>query len=287
MTLAQAKLLSAMRKGRSERRVESFERSFNNADVATPSNPSGISVAAGPGNPSFTDQFSVQVITKYFTVAGAVWTNIAAAALAASLKTFVSAFIFGYSDSQSGYAKARQLMPVGSGVATTWAYGNYFIYGYTPSQALVNGVITNTDATANAFLQLGDCVFPFYASTAGPIYSVALVIVRLSNGFYANLLNSLSSDTFTTNLIRYQLDPLLISQFSNPINLINQSIFGATKNDTIDPTAYKQPQQFQAGIVDMGIGQTIYKSVGWATYVNYDCVLFTLSVFVRKTDRLR
>lgn len=284
MTLAQAKLMQALKRGKSERRVQSFERSFNNADESL--NPQSIVVAAGPGNPAFSDQFTIQVITKYFTVAGAVWTNIAAAALAASLKTFVSAFIFGYSDGQSGYAKARQLMPVG-GTATTWNYDTMFTYGVTPAQATVNNVITLCDATAKAFLQLGDVVFPFYSSTAGPVYSVALVIVRLSNGFYANLLNSLGSDTFQTNLIRYQMDSTLVAQFSNPINLINQSLFGATKNDTIDATAYKQPQQYQAGIVDMGIGQTIYKSVGWATYVNYDCVLFTLSVFVKRTDRLR
>lgn len=286
MNLAQAKLISALRKGRGDRRLQSFERAFNTADPT--GNPNSVVVAAGPGNPPFSDQFSIQVITKYFTVSGTTWTNIAASALAASLKTFVAAFIFGYTDAQGGYSKARSLFPLtGTGASTTWGYNNPFVVGNTPATALVNSAIVALDSTALAFVQLGDVVFPFSASTAGPVYSVALVIVRMTNGIYSALLNALSSDIFQTNLIRYSMDTSLVAQFNNPIGLINYSLFGATKSDNIDPTAYKQPQQYQAGIVDIGIGQTIYKSIGWGTYVNYDCVLFTLSVFVRKTDRLR
>lgn len=287
MTLAQAKLVSALKRGRSERRLQAFEKSFHTADP-TPMNPGSIAVAPAPGNPAFTDQFSIQVITKYFTVAAGVWTNIAASALAASLKTYVAAFIFGYTDAQGGYSKAKQLLPLtGTGSSTTWGYNTQFVYGVNTPQASVNGTYTVLDSTALAFLQLGDLVLPFSASTAGPVYSVALVIVRLTNGIYSALLNALSSDVFQTNLVRYSMDSTLVAQFNNPIVLINYSWFGATKNDNIDPTAYKQPQQYQAGIVDIGINQSIYKAIGWGTYVNYDCVLFSLSVFVRRTDKIK
>ena len=103
------------------------------------------------------------------------------------------------------------------------------------------------------------------------------------------MLNSLSSDVFSINKVRYQFDPTAISltQFNNPIQLINQSLFGAAKTDNVDPTAYKQPQQYQAGIIDIGISQSFYKAVGWAIYTNYDCVNYSLSFFVNKTTRLK
>lgn len=275
MTLAQAKLVSALRRARGYGRVQSFERQFNNADVAP--NPNQVLLGNQAGEAPFTDQFTIQVQIKYFTVAAGVYTNVAAAAIQAALKTFIAAPIFGFSDAQAGYAKFKSLLPV-----NVWLYEAPFVYGRDYPRTSFGAL----DATALAFLQFGDMVQPF-TSTTGGVNTVGLVIVRLVNGYYANLLNSLSSDIFQTNLIRYQMDSTLVAQFNNPIQLINQSLFGAAKTDNIDPTAYKQPQQFQAGIIDIKVFQTIYKAIGWGTYVNYDCILFTLSVFVRKTDRLQ
>ena len=277
-TLKEAQIISALKKAGANRRVNSFERQFNTADPGV--NPNAITIATQPGGDFFVDQFSVNILTYYFTVAGGVYTNVAAAALATSLKTKLAAFIFGYADFQAGFAKAQSLLPV-----TVWGYEAPFAYKGVGTGTTSFG---NIDATVRAFLQVGDVVQPFTAITAGPVNTAAFVVMRLSNGYYANMLNALASDTFSINKVRYQLtDPTLLGQFNNPIQLINISLFGAAKTDNVDPTAYKQPQQFQAGIIDIGINQMFYKAIGWGIYTNYDSVSYTLSVFVNKTTRLK
>ncbi len=276
MTKAQAKILAALQRNGGARRVQSFERQFNTAD---PSGRSANAITISPQSGDFfVDQFTVTVLTYYFTVSGGAYTNVAAAALAASLKTKLASFIFGNSDFAAGFAKAKSLLPV-----TVWVYESPYVYGAGYSRTSLGA----TDATANAFLQYGDIVQPFTATTAGPVTTAALVVMRLSNGYYSNMVNALGSDVFSINKVRYQLDPTLITQFNNPIQLINQSLFGAAKTDNVDPTAYKQPQQYQAGIIDIGVNQTFYKAIGWGIYVNYDCVSFSLSFFVDKTVRLK
>lgn len=277
-TLKQAQLISSLKRAQNERRVHSFERQFNTADPTTV-NPNAITIATQPGGDFFVDQFSVQILTYYFTVSGGVYTNVAAAAIAATLKTKLAAFIFGYADFTSGFAKAISLLPV-----SVWAYESRFAYTGVGVGTTSFG---NIDANVRAVLQAGDVVQPFTATTAGPINTAAFVVMRLSNGYYLNMLNALSSDVFAINKVRYQLDPSLITQFNNPIQLINQSLFGAAKTDNVDPTAYKQPQQFQAGIIDIGINQQFYKAIGWGIYTNFDAVSYTLSFFVNKTTRLK
>ncbi len=285
-TREEAEIISAARKAAPGRRIQSFERAASNADAG--GNPNAVVLAAGPGNPPFSDTFTVNVITKYFTESSGTYTNRTAAyvlANAAVLATYIAAFIFGYSDSQTGYAYAKNQLPLGNGT-NNWAYGDPFVYGmanvaYSHFSAL--------DATAKAFLQPGDYVITFWSTITGPVNYVALVILRMSNAFYANLLvGALASDTFESNKLRYNIsDTTTIAQFSNPIKLLNMSLFGATAGDFIDPLQFKDPDQFQAGIIDIPFGQTIYKAVGWGTYVNYDCVLFSFNVYVRRTTRLR
>jgi len=279
-TLKQAKLISALKRQAGASRVHSFERQFNQADPNAGGNPNAITIATQPGGDFFVDQFTVQILTYYFTVSGGVYTNVAAAALAATLKTKVAAFLFGYADFQSGFPKAQSLLPL-----NVWAYEAPFSYRGISSGSTSFG---NIDANVRAVLQVGDIVQPITATTAGPVNTAAFVVMRLSNGYYANMENALSSDVFSINKVRYQLsDSTQTAQFSNPIQLINQSLFGAAKTDNVDPTAYKQPQQFQAGIIDIGINQSFYKAIGWGTYVNYDVVNFSMSFFVNKTTRLR
>jgi len=278
-TKKQAELKAALIRSHRNGRVRSFERQFNTADAG--GNPNAITIATQPGGDFFVDQFTVQILTYYFTVSGGVYTSVAASAIAAQLKTRVAAFLFGYADFQSGFPKAQSLLPLSGG----WLYEAPFSYRGIASGATSFG---NIDANVRAQLVVGDIVQPITAITAGPVNTAAFVVMRLSNGYYANMENALSSDVFSINKVRYQLsDNTQTAQFSNPIQLINQSLFGAAKTDNVDPTAYKQPQQFQAGIIDIGINQSFYKAIGWGTYVNYDVVNFSMSFFVNQTNRLR
>ncbi len=281
MTLAQAKIKAALMKAAGGGRVHSFERQFNNADGNGNPNPNAITIATQPGGDFFVDQFTVQILTYYFTVAAGAYTNVAAAAIAATLKTKLACFVFGHSDFAAGFAKAKSLLPL-----SIWAYEAPFAYTGVGSGRTSFGVI---DATVQAFLQAGDVVQPFTATTAGPVNTAGFVVMRLANGFYANMLDSLGSDVFTINKVRYQLaDPVNnLDQFINPIQLLNASLFGAAKTDNVTPTSYKQPQQFQAGIIDIGVNQSFYKAIEWSSYVQYNCVNFTLDFFVNKTTRLK
>jgi len=277
----QAAIIAAIRRQGGASRVHSFERQFNMADASQQANPNAITIATQPGGDFFVDQFTVQLLTFYFTVSGGVYTNVAASAIAGTLKTKIANFVFGYADFTAGFPKMQSLLPLPS----PWVYESPFTYRGVASGATSFG---NIDATVRSFLAVGDVVQPITAITAGPINTAAFAVARLSNGFYANLLNALSSDVFTINKVRYQLaDSTQTAQFSNPIQLLNQSLFGAAKTDNVDPTAYKQPQQFQAGIIDIGINQSFYKAIGWGTYVNYDVVNFSMSVFVNHTNRLK
>ncbi len=118
-TREEAELKSAaIRAAGNGRRYQSFERSDSNADAG--GNPNSVVLAAGPGNPAFSDTFTVNVITKYFTESSGTYTNRSAAyvlANAAVLATQIAAFLFGYSDSQTAYGYGKSLLPLGSGAS--------------------------------------------------------------------------------------------------------------------------------------------------------------------------
>lgn len=237
------------------------------------------------GNPPFTAQFDVQYLLKYFTASaatGATYTAVAASAIAAALKTQLAGFMFGQSDYSSGFKKSIQQFPVTGG----WTYGQPFTYG----KDIATCAFGNFDSTVTALLQVGDICIPFTATTAGPVYTVGLVILRCPQVGYAKLVDSLSSDRFWINNVRYTLTDTSsagLLQYDNSLKVQKQSLFGLFNENEVAPTAYKQPQQFQAGIVDIPIDQGVDKNVTIGTYINYDSVNGKLSFFVRSFDRLQ
>ena len=243
-----------------------------------------LRLAQVPGNPAFTAQFDINVIVKYFSVAGGVYTaTTAAAVIAASptLDTPLGAFIFGQGDFSGGYRKSIGQFPVNA-----WAYDTPFVYGVQSLPTLEYG---EPDATAKGALQRGDLVIPYYASPAAVDYA-CFVIIRCAQNAYGQLLDSLSSDRFWINNVRYQLtdtsaDGLL--QYDNEIKLLTNSLFGLFQENSVSPTAYKQPSQFQAGIIDIPIGQGVDKNVVMGTYINAKSVNQKFSIFVRSFDRLK
>lgn len=237
------------------------------------------------GNPPFEAQFDVQIIVKYFTASaatGATYTAVAASAIAAALKTKLAAFMFAQSDLSAGFKKSIQQFPLTGG----WAYGNPFVYG----RDVATCAFGNFDSTVTAQLEIGDVVIPAVATTSGPVYTVGLVILRCPQVGYAKLVDSLSSDRFWINNVRYVLTDTSAAgllQYDNSLKVQKQSLFGLFNENEVSPTAYKQPQQFQAGIVDVPIDQGVDKNVAMNTYINYDSVAQKLSFFVRNFDRLQ
>lgn len=241
-----------------------------------------LRVNAVPGNPVFSAQFDVQVSVKYFTESADVYTSRTAAyvlANAATLATILGCFMFGQSDYAAGFKKSMEQFPL-----TNWTYGTPFTYG----RDYANCAFGALDATVTAQLQRGDVVIPMTA-VSGANY-LALVILRCPQVGYAKLLDSLSSDRFWINTVRYILTDTTAAgllQYDNEIKVQMQSLFGLFNENSVSPTSFKQPDQFQNGIIDVPIDQGVDKNITVNTYINYDSVSQKFSFFVRQFDRLK
>jgi hypothetical protein len=266
--------------------VDSFESYFESehadAPIAAPQTVAGAGsprVSKMKGNPLFSAQFDIQFILKYFTIVTAtgVATEVAAAALNAGLKTKLPLFLFGNSDFASGYKKLREQFPLSGG----WSYGNPIVYGRDETPA-------NWDATITNQLLLGDLVIPVTSALPGAgTTTLGLSIVRCNQVAYGTLLDALNSDRFVMNMIRYVLDDATkTAQFSQNINFCKQSLFGKFNLDYLSPNSYKKPEQYQNGIIDVPAGWGIDKQKALASFVNYDCVGMTWSIFVNMISKV-
>ncbi len=265
------------------RRVNSYERSHADAPVAV--NRAATELASVKGNPSFAAQFDIQFLLKYFTLVDAtgIYTASTAAAVAAAvpaLATQGAAFLYGNSDYAAGFKKLQQAFPLSGG----WVYGDPGVYGKDLFR--INGSFI--DATVTAQLQKGDLVQPIYSDQGATTY-VMLVIVRCTQVGYGTLLDSLNSDRFIMNMIRYIMADTTavgLAQYNNNIFIMKQSLFGKFDSDFVSPTSFKMPEQFQPGIIDVPIKKGIDKQVALASYINYDAVTVQWSLFVEYVEKL-
>jgi len=270
MNEIQRRAVRAQMGGMNGRKPDSFIPGGNNS----------LQLLQAFGNPPFDAQFDLNVTTKYFTVSGGTYTEIAASALNAALKTKLPVFLFGHTDFAGGFPKLQGQYALTGG----WAYSLPYIYG---TQSAPNpGAFGALTSTVTAFFSLGDLVMLFSAVVGGVNY-VAAVIVHSPQVAYGTLLDALSSDLFYTNLIRYVIADALVAQYSNAIGTYDQTLFGKFKSDSINPNSFKQPDQQQAGIIDIPAVQGIDKNTAWALNVNYDAVFFTLSIFANGVDKLK
>lgn len=258
--------------------ADSFEARYggNNADGPA-LRPNAI---PAKGNPSFDAQFNLNVYLKFYSENAGVYTAVAPGALPATLQTKLNAFIFGNSDFSSGYAKMESQFPL----AGAWNYDVPFIYnkGYATS------AFSKLDATVTAQLQPGDLVIGYYATVAGTNY-IGQVIVRSGQVPFGTLLDSTNSDTFDITMIRYVVPTsgaTDLAQYLNNIFLATLSLFGKYNSDTIDPNAYKVPEQMQSNIIDIPVVFAINKMQALAVSVNHDVTNFQWNVFVNNIKKL-
>ncbi len=270
------------------RGVDNYDRS-NHADAPLVQPTSGrpaVRLGSAWGNPSFTAQFDISIILKFFTVAGGAFTLRNAAyvlANAAALATQLPAFIFGNTDFAAGFAKLKTQYALSGG----WAYGEPFVFNKDyPAVRIAASTYVAIDATAQAQLQNGDVVLPVWATIAGPVTYVGFVIIRCAQVGYGTLLNALSSDKFAMNMLRYTLGNTDVTQYQNSIGVYRQTLFGKFDSDSISPSSFKQPDQQQVNIIDMPIEKGIDKSISLASFINYDAANITMSFFVQSVDKL-
>lgn len=278
MTSAEQQMLKAL-----QTNVDSFDSYWEDESADAPvisKKPGGVKMGTTKGNPSFAAQFDVTTYLKFFTLTGGAYTLIAASALSATLKTKLPMFLFSYNDYKAGYAKLIQTFPV-----TVWSYSIPFIYGKDEISSLA------LDSTVTAELQAGDLVIPFTSSLPGAgTTTLGLVIVRCTQVAFGTLLESLASDRFVLNQIRYVVPDetaTSLAQYAQNIGMFKQSLFGKFDSDYVSPNSNKVPEQQQKNLIDIPLKIPVDKQRGLATYINYDVSYISWSIFVwavRKLD---
>lgn len=232
---------------------------------------SGInaSIAQVRGNPMFKAQFDLNAKIVY-TKGGVV---IVAADLDATLKQSLPIFVFGNSDFAGGFAKGYQLLPSPS----AWGENQIGVYG--------RGFTVGAAVGAALNVKKGDLIFLFEKTIGADVYA-AYISLTCEQVAYATLLDSISSDLFKLNNIRYSVPNGSESQFGNNLSIIKQSLFGKVANDFVSPQAFQNSMDFQKNIIDVPLNIGVDKNLVIGTYIDYNVPSFRWTCFVAATQKL-
>jgi hypothetical protein len=235
------------------------------------------------GNPTYQAQFDLTAKVYLATqdvATGLVWAVITPAALLVAvpaLATKLLAFFFGYSDFTTGFANAKKQMPLTGG----WRLDSIIVYGKDYSYEDLYG--SNFYAQVGSKFTNGDLVLHFMGGTVGASKYHAYVVINCSQVAYGALLNAMASAKFVINNIRYIMadtSAVGLAQYENQINLIDLSLFGKLGQDSVSPNSFKNPKDFQNGIIDVPIGKGLTKEQTMGTYINYNVAQIQWSMFV-------
>jgi len=239
-----------------------------------------VKVNQGAYNPSFVAQFQLQVVPYYFSVAAGVYTNIAPAALNATLKVKLPYFLFGNIDFAAGYPILKGLFPI-----SNWKYNTPVVFGSTNRPG---DDFSAWDANVTSLLQDGDLVIAYTASAGGTDY-LAIKIVRSLDVAFATLLQATQSNLFGTNMVRmsaFSDAAIDIAQFQNPFKCVDLTMFGKFTQDTVNPKSFKNPEQQQKDIIDIDFEFRVSKQKAIGSYFNFDAGTIDLNMFVAYADKI-
>jgi hypothetical protein len=278
-----------------ENGVDAYDSYFDNSADSRPivSNrvkSSQVSLAPMKGNPQFSAQYDIKASIYYFSYAAGVFTPVLPANVPAGLQGNLPVYLFGWNDFKAGFPKLKSQYPI-----VNWVQGRAFLYGYDNyMDAILTGIGTGAqtfvqlDTNVTPSLSLGDLVIPFTATSGGTTY-FASVVIHCAQVAYATLFESLVSDTFVMNMIRYIVPDTTqnsINQFINQIGLYSLSLYGKFNSDFVSPNSFKKPEQYQPNIIDIPIKKGVDKAISFGTYLNCLCTSFTWSTFVWSTKKL-
>lgn len=273
MTRAQKQMLALM-----DNNVDAYAE--GDAPVVQPV---GASLGRGRNNPNFSATLQLSLLKYYFTVVTAtgVYTEVAAAALDADLKNNLPFFVFGNADYAGGYSKAVSVYPVNA----NWVFIGSFIYG----KDSIPDSVDELDSTVTAKLERGDQLQLYTSAQPGAgTTSLAVLIIRSSQVAMGTLLDSLNSDMFTLNEIRYAIpDSTKIAQFNNQIALFKQTNFGKFNGDYVDPNTFKDPYQQQTNIINVPLKYPIDKNKIIILDTDFDCINISWGIFISVVSRLQ
>lgn len=94
----------------------------------------------------------------------------------------------------------------------------------------------------------GNMVFTYVEGAA-----TDTVTVTCSQVAYNSFLQATITDVMSVRAIRYTLtDTTQLTNFDNIFAVVKRSLYGSDKRDNISVTSYREPNQFQSGIIDIG-----------------------------------
>lgn len=282
--------------------------SFDEAGGAVPTS-SGVGLGLRPqkNNPAFQSQIDIQIQvvfnTTYITNTEGdiryLQGKVAPEDLPIEGKVGIPVILFGHSDFAGGYQKAINLQDL-NGLkfidAKIVTSDSPSVQIQDPANTLGTGIgeiVIPSYARAINKVTKGDMILTYLVSinTSVPTQTaltIAEVIIKCKDVAYGTLLNSISSDLFTINGIRYSVPALAFTgQFDNAFTLANQSLFGKVNNDTFNPMSQLTPQQQQSNVVDLPFIWKIDKNKILVTYINFDTPSFNLSLFIPTVAKLK
>lgn len=137
---------------------------------------------------------------------------------------------------------------------------------------LVNSVVL----TSVAYNSSGNMVFTY---TLG--VNVDTVTVSCNEAPYSVFLQSTRTDLIRIQKVRYNIaDTTKLSNYSQPMAIVQKSLFGTLVNNKISVTKYKNPTQFQNGIIDLMASFDIDKTKGLVHYIIENNASLELNHFV-------
>jgi hypothetical protein len=188
-------------------------------------------------------------------------------------------FLFSLTDFYSGFSKSILLNPI----------NNNFILGNASGQVPIGIWGYNLNNTFfinfNNLLRNGDLVI-LYGNIGGGFVYPCMIRIRCQNVNYGTFLNSFVSDLITINTIRYIVPIGNINQFINPLVFGQQSLFGKTYADSIDPRMYITNIDPQQQIADIPINLPIDKSIMLSSQLDVFCQTCSMVLFVEKIEPL-
>ena len=104
---------------------------------------------------------------------------------------------------------------------------------------------------------------------------------------YPSFIKATMVDLFRLSKIRYTIsDTTLTDQFQKQFKVVERSLFGKVNTNAISVSAYKDPRQFQAGIIDLNAVIDIDSETCILTSIRPTAAFsVTLSIFVEKFNK--
>lgn len=119
---------------------------------------------------------------------------------------------------------------------------------YEGNYSAVLGTYLPSGVTVAVAKSSGNMVFTYTEGVA-----TDTITVTCSQVAYNSFLQATITDVMTVRAIRYTLtDTTQLTNFDNIFAVVKRSLYGSDKRDNISVTSYREPNQFQSGIIDIG-----------------------------------